>query len=197
MELTLNGATVAIISLGVVILLAVVGGHMTLVFRVSKLPTREELNEVHNEARQDSIAIRAEMAAMRDEFRRDMEQMREDFRRDMAAMRDELRQEFRQEMAELREGMRQEFRQEMATMRAEMRLEFRQDMEQMRQEFRQDMAEMRRDMEQMREDFRRDMAEMREDLLAAIRASEARIIKAIMDHRHPTPDAPPVFIEPV
>ena len=112
MELTLNGATVAIISLGVVILLAVVGGHMTLVFRVSKLPTREELHEVRNEARQDSIAIRAEMAAMRDEFRR-------------------------------------------------------------------------------------DMAEMREDLLAAIRASEARIIKAIMDHRHPTPDAPPVFIEPV
>ena len=168
MELTLNGVTVAIISLGVIILLAVVGGHMSLAFRVGKLPTREELHEVRNEARQDGIAIRAEMAAMREEFRRDM--------------------------AEMREGMRQEFRQEMATMRAEMRLEFRQDMAQMRLEFRQDMAEMR---EELRQEFRHEIAVLREDLLAAIRASEARIIKAIMDHRHPTPDAPPVFVEPV
>ena len=157
MELTLNGVTVAIISLGVIILLAVVGGHMSLAFRVSKLPTREELHEVRNEAHQDITALR------------------EDFRRDMA---------------EMREGMRQEFRQEMATMRAEMRLEFRQDMAQMREDVRRDMAELR-------EDVRRDMAEMREDLLAAIRASEARIIKAIMDHRHPTPDGAPVFVEPV
>ena len=161
MELTLNGVTVAIISLGVIILLAVVGGHMSLAFRVGKLPTREELHEVRNEAHQDIAALR------------------EDFRRDMA---------------EMREGMRQEFRQEMATMRAEMRLEFRQDMAQMRLEFRQDMAEMR---EELRQEFRHEIAVLREDLLAAIRASEARIIKAIMDHRHPTPDAPPVFVEPV
>ena len=172
MEFTLNSTTVAVISTGVLILLAMISSHVALIFRVSKLPTREELHEVRNEARQENAALRAE-------FRQDMAALREEFRQEMANLREEMRQEFRREMAALREGMRQEFRREMAEMREGMRQEFRQDMDAMRQE------------------FRRDMAELREDLLAAIRESEARIIRALVEHRHPTPDGPPTFAGPI
>ena len=37
----------------------------------------------------------------------------------------------------------------------------------------------------------------RDEMNAAIQASEARIIKALVNHRHPEPDGPPVFTEPV
>jgi hypothetical protein len=97
--------------------------------------------------------------------------MREEFRRDLAAMRDELREEFRRDMA----AMRDELRQEMAAMR----------------------EEFRRDLAAMRDELRQEMAVMREELLGAIRDSEARIIKALVNHRHPQQDGPPIFIEPV
>ena len=105
MEVTLNAESVAVISIGVVILLALVGGFVAQVRYTSKLPTREELH------------------AVRDELRQEMQAMREEFRRDMAAMRDELREEFRRDMA----AMRDELRQEMAAMRDELREDFRRD----------------------------------------------------------------------
>ena len=92
-------------------------------------------------------------------------------REELHATRDELRQE----MA----AMREEFRRDMAAMRDELREEFRQEMA------------------MMREELRQEMAAMRNELLGAIRDSEARIIKALVNHRHPQPDGPPIFIEPV
>ena len=124
------------------------------------------------------LPTREELYATRDELRNDMNLMREEFRRDMAAMREE----FQREMA----AMRDEFRQDIMVMREEQR----QDMAAMRQEFRQDMTIMR-------EEQRQDMAMLRDGLLGAIRDSEARIVKAIVNHRHPQPDGPPIFVEPV
>ena len=37
----------------------------------------------------------------------------------------------------------------------------------------------------------------RKEMNAAIQASETRIIKALVNHRHPEPGGPPVFTEPV
>ena len=42
-----------------------------------------------------------------------------------------------------------------------------------------------------------DALPTQESLDAAIRASEARIIKALINHRHPEPAGPPVFTEPL
>ncbi len=42
-----------------------------------------------------------------------------------------------------------------------------------------------------------DALPTQESLDAAIRASEARIIKALIHHRHPEPAGPPVFTEPL
>ena len=42
-----------------------------------------------------------------------------------------------------------------------------------------------------------DMLPTQESLDAAIRASEARIIKALINHRHPEPAGAPVFTEPL
>lgn len=103
-------------------------------------------------------------------------------REELHATRDELRQE----MA----AMREEFRRDMAAMRDELREEFRREMATMREEFRQEMAAMR-------EELRQEMAAMRDELLGAIRDSESRIIKALVNHRHPQQDGPPIFIEPV
>ena len=44
MEITLSSEAIAIIAIGVVILLAVVGGHIAQVRRTGKLPTRDEMN---------------------------------------------------------------------------------------------------------------------------------------------------------
>lgn len=78
--------------------------------------------------------------------------------------------------------------------------ELRNDMNLMREEFRRDMAamreEFRRDVAAMREEQRHDMAMLRDELLGAIRDSEPRIIKAIVNHRHPQIDGPPIFVEP-
>ena len=103
-------------------------------------------------------------------------------REELHATRDELRQE----MA----VMREEFRRDMAAMRDELREEFRRDMATMRDELRQEMATMR-------DELRQEMAAIRNELLGAIRDSEARIIKALVNHRHPQTDGPPIFIEPV
>ena len=42
-----------------------------------------------------------------------------------------------------------------------------------------------------------DALPTQESIDAAIRASEARIIKALINHRHPEPAGPPVFTEPL
>ena len=42
-----------------------------------------------------------------------------------------------------------------------------------------------------------DALPTQESLDAAIRASEARIINALINHRHPEPAGPPVFTEPL
>ena len=42
-----------------------------------------------------------------------------------------------------------------------------------------------------------DALPTQESLDAAIRASEARIIKALINHRHPEPSGAPVFTEPL
>ncbi len=42
-----------------------------------------------------------------------------------------------------------------------------------------------------------EVAAMNARIDAAIRASEARIIKALINHRHPEPAGPPVFTEPL
>ena len=153
MEITLSAELIAVISIGVVILLAGVGGFIAQVRYTSKLPTREELH------------------AVRDELRQEMQDLREEFRRDMAAMREELREEFRREIAALRD----ELRQEMHAIR----------------------DELRQEMHTMRDELRQEMHAMRNELLTAIRDSEARIIKALVNHRHPQPDGPPIFIEPI
>ena len=57
--------------------------------------------------------------------------------------------------------------------------------------------ELRQEMTVMRDELRQEMAAMRDELLGAIRDSEARIIKALVNHRHPQQDGPPIFIEPV
>ena len=88
-------------------------------------------------------------------------------REELHATRDELRQEIT--------ATRDELRQEMAAMR----------------------EEFRRDMAAVRDELRQEMAVMRDELLGAIRDSEARIIKALVNHRHPQQDGPPIFIEPV
>ena len=168
MEVTLNAESVAVISIGVVILLSLVGGFVAQVRYTSKLPTREELH------------------AVRDELRQEMQAMREEFRRDMAAMRDELREEFRRDMA----AMRDELRQEMAAMRDELREDFRRDIAAARDELRQEMATMR-------DELRRDIAAVRDELLTAIRDSETRIINALVNHRHIEPDGAPIFVGPV
>ena len=85
---------------------------------------------------------------------------------------------------------RDELRQEMAALREE----FHREMAALREEFRRDMAAMR---DELRDEFRQEMAAMRNELLGAIRDSEARIVKALVNHRHPQPDGPPIFIEPV
>ena len=103
-------------------------------------------------------------------------------REELHATRDELRQEM--------QAMREEFRRDMAAMRDELREEFRRDMAAMRDELRQEMHSIR-------DDLRQEMHAMRDELLVAIRDSEARIIKALVNHRHPQPDGPPIFIEPV
>lgn len=127
MEVTLSAESIAVFSVCVVILLALVGGFVAQVRYTSKLATREELHETRDE-------LRKEMQSMREEFRRDMEAMRGEFRRDMEAMRHELRQE---------------------------------------------------------------MHLVRDELLTAIHDSEARIIKALVNHRHIEPDGAPIFVEPV
>ncbi len=106
----------------------------------------------------------------------------DELRQEMATMREELRQEM--------VAMREEFRRDMAAMRDELREEFRRDMATMREEFSRDMAAMR-------DELRQEMAAMRNELLGAIRESEARIIKALVNHQHPQPDGPTIFIEPV
>ena len=94
MEITLSAEFIAIIGMGVVVLLAAVGGFIAQIRYTSKLPTRTELH------------------AVRDELRQEMQVMREEFRRDMMTMREELREEFRRDVNSLR--------QEIAVMRAEL-----------------------------------------------------------------------------
>ena len=103
-------------------------------------------------------------------------------REELHAVRDELRQDM--------QSMREEFRRDMAAMRDEFREEFRRDMAAMRDELRQEMHGIR-------DELRQEMHAMRDELLVAIRDSEARIIKALVNHRHPQPEGPPIFIEPV
>ena len=98
MEATLSAESIAVISVGVVILLALVGGFIAQVRYTSKLATREELHATRDELRQ-------EMQAMREEFRRDMETMRQELRQEMHAIRDELRQEMHAIRDELRQEM--------------------------------------------------------------------------------------------
>ena len=134
MEVTLSAESIAVFSVCVVILLALVGGFVAQVRYTSRLATREELHATRDE-------LRGDMASMREEFRRDMASMREEFRRDIEIMR--------QEMHAIEERQRQEMR------------------------------------------------VMRDELLTAIRDSETRIIKALVNHRHIEPDGAPIFVEPV
>ncbi len=99
MEITLSSEEIAIIAIGVLILIAVVSGHIAQVRRTGKLPTRDEFNALSGEV----AALKAEVATL----------------------------------------------------------------------------------------------PTQESIDAAIRESEARIIKALINHRHPEPGGAPVFIEPV
>ena len=95
MEVTLSAESIAVFSVCVVILLALVGGSVAQVRYTSRLATREELHATRDE-------LRGDMASMREEFRRDMASMREEFRRDIEIMR--------QEMHAIEERQRQEMR---------------------------------------------------------------------------------------
>ena len=95
MEVTLSAESIAVFSVCVVILLALVGGFVAQVRYTSRLATREELHATRDE-------LRGDMASMREEFRRDMASMREEFRRDIEIMR--------QEMHAIEERQRQEMR---------------------------------------------------------------------------------------
>ena len=106
MEVTLSAESIAVFSVCVVILLALVGGFVAQVRYTSRLATREELHATRDE-------LRGDMTSMREEFRRDMASMREEFRRDMASMREEFRRDIeimRQEMHAIEERQRQEMR---------------------------------------------------------------------------------------
>ncbi len=149
MEITLNSNLIAIISIGIVLLIAIVAGHIAQVRRTGKLPTRAELHSTRDE-------LREEQHSTRDELRVEQHSTRDELRAELHSTRDELREEMG--------AMREEFREEMRA---------------------------------MREEFREEMRAMREELHTAIRDSEARIIKALINHRHPEPAGPPVFIEPI
>jgi sensor domain CHASE-containing protein len=53
MELTLSSESLAIISIGIVVLIAVVTGHIAQVRRTGKLPTREELHTAIDSTREE------------------------------------------------------------------------------------------------------------------------------------------------
>ena len=121
MEITVNTQLIAIlvsvISIGVIIIIAIIVAHIALVRRTGKLPTRDEFNALSEKV----SALEVTVAAMNSQF---------------VAMIDAV-------------------------------------------------------------NARIDALPTQESLDAAIRASEARIIKALINHRHPEPSGSPVFTEPL
>ena len=76
----------------------------------------------------------------------------------------------------------------------------RADLSRTRQEFREDLIKVERgiraDMSKMERGIHEEMSKQRQEFRQDLRDSEERIIRAIAGHRHPEPDAEPVFRQP-
>ena len=99
MDFALSSDAIAIIGILALMMIAMVGGYISLVRRIASLPTREEHTALCEDMHRD-------MTAMRDEFRRDMAAVDERFGREMVALRDE----FQRNLAAMEEGFREEIR---------------------------------------------------------------------------------------
>ena len=76
---------IALLALYGATLTAYIGTAAFFGWRLGRVPTRQEFNELRNELKADNTQLReelkADMAQLRSDFREDMAQLREDFRR--------------------------------------------------------------------------------------------------------------------
>ena len=121
MEITAN---TQVISIGVIIIIAIIVAHIALVRRTGKLPTRDEFNALSEKVSDLEVTVATAVAALNGRI-------------------DAMNSQFDAVNARI------------------------------------------------------DALPTQESLDAAIRASEARIIKALINHRHPEPSGSPVFTEPL
>ena len=94
-------------------LFAIYGGTLTaflgtiayFAFRLGRLPTRTEHNELRNEAKADNVQLREELKAdnvqLRDELKADIAQLRTDMNAGFASLREEIRHSHQQIMLAL------------------------------------------------------------------------------------------------
>ena len=114
MDFALSSDAIAIIGILALMMIAMVGGYISLVRRIASLPTRDEFNALVQKvnvlpAREEFSPLAQQVSALPtweehtalcEDMHRDMTAMRDEFRRDMAA----VDERFGREMVALREG---------------------------------------------------------------------------------------------
>ena len=187
MEITVNTQLIAIlvsvISIGVIILIAIIVAHIALVRRTGKLPTRDEFNALSGKVSDLEVAVATAVAALNgriDTVDSRIDAMNDQFdvvNARIDAVIDAVKSQFDAVNARIDALPTQESL---------------------------NLVNARIDavIDAVKGQFdavnaRIDALPTQESLDAAIRASEARIIKALINHRHPEPSGSPVFTEPL
>ena len=105
-EITLSNEMIALIGIGVIILIAIITGHVAQVRRIGQHPTREEL-------RSEVQTLRSETQTLRQEMQEGNAQLRQEMQENNAQLRQEMQEnnaQLRQEMRAMEERMLREIR---------------------------------------------------------------------------------------
>ena len=93
--ITLSNEMITLIGIGVVILIAIVSGHVAQVRRSGQHPTREELRSEVQTLRQEMQTLRQEMQENNAQLRQEMQENNAQLRQETRAMEERLLREIR------------------------------------------------------------------------------------------------------
>ena len=94
-EITLSNEMIALIGIGVIILIAIITGHVAQVRRIGQHPTREELRSEVQTLRSETQTLRQEMQENNAQLRQEMQENNAQLRQEMRAMEERMLREIR------------------------------------------------------------------------------------------------------